>query len=309
MVDPQKIAAVKNWPRPTTPTEIRSFLDLVWYYRRFVEGFSTLVSPLTKLTQKAVKFQWSDACERSFQELKSRLTTTSVLTLLEGGVIMQNRVESLLVAEMKENQFNDPLLAQLKEGIHKHKTIDFSFGMEDGTLRYHGRLCVPDIDGLRETIMEEAHTSRLCGKMFELSASEGRTSKARWIGSKHRNSNVEIGNDQYGFCAFHTQTDEQVEQTIQTLEDMLCACVLDFKGNWDDHFPLIECAYSNSFHASIQMAPFEELYGRRCRSPIGWFKVGEAELIGSDLMHQAMEKFKIIKEFVNSSLRFGVQRR
>ncbi|XP_070002354.1 uncharacterized protein [Nicotiana sylvestris] len=64
-VDPQKIAAVKNWPRPTTPTEIRSFLGLVGYYRKFVEGFSTLASPLTKLTYKAVKFQWSDACETS----------------------------------------------------------------------------------------------------------------------------------------------------------------------------------------------------------------------------------------------------
>ncbi|XP_070002479.1 uncharacterized protein [Nicotiana sylvestris] len=90
MVDPQKIAAVKNWPRPTTPTEIRSFFGLSRYYRRFVEVFSTLVYPLTKLTQKVVKFQWSDACERSFKELKSRLTTTPVLTLPEAteGFVM-----------------------------------------------------------------------------------------------------------------------------------------------------------------------------------------------------------------------------
>ncbi|XP_070013200.1 uncharacterized mitochondrial protein AtMg00860-like [Nicotiana sylvestris] len=65
-VDPQNFAAVKNWPRSTTPIEIRSFLGLVGYYRKFVEGFSTLASPLTKLTQKMVKFQWSDAYERSF---------------------------------------------------------------------------------------------------------------------------------------------------------------------------------------------------------------------------------------------------
>nr|XP_009770969.1 PREDICTED: uncharacterized protein LOC104221594 [Nicotiana sylvestris] len=83
-VDPQKIEAVKSWPRPTTPTEIRSFLGLTGYYRWFVEGFSTLASPITKLTQKAAKFQWSDACERSFQELKARLTTTPVLTLPTG---------------------------------------------------------------------------------------------------------------------------------------------------------------------------------------------------------------------------------
>ena len=70
-----KIEAVQNWPRPTSPTEIRSFLGLAGYYRRFVEGFSSIASPLTKLTQKAVKFQWSEACEKSFQELKKRLTT------------------------------------------------------------------------------------------------------------------------------------------------------------------------------------------------------------------------------------------
>ncbi|XP_070046531.1 uncharacterized protein [Nicotiana tomentosiformis] len=80
------------------------------------------------------------------------------------------------------------------------------------------------------------------------------------------------------------------------LEDMLRACVLDFKGSWDDHFPLIEFAYNNSYHASILMAPFEALYGRRCRSPIGWFEIGKVELIGPDLVHQAMEKFRINKE-------------
>ncbi|XP_070032166.1 uncharacterized mitochondrial protein AtMg00860-like [Nicotiana tomentosiformis] len=83
-VDPQKITAMKNWPRPITPKEIRSFLCLGGYYMKFVEGFSTLASTLTKLTQKAITFQWSDACEKSFQELKSRLTTTSVLTPPEG---------------------------------------------------------------------------------------------------------------------------------------------------------------------------------------------------------------------------------
>jgi len=76
--------------------------------------------------------------------------------------------------------------------------------------------------------------------------------------------------------AFHPQTEGQAEWTIQMLEDILRACVLDFKGSWDDHLPLIEFAYNNSYHASIQMAPFEALYERRCRSPIEWFEIGEA---------------------------------
>ncbi|XP_070040126.1 uncharacterized protein [Nicotiana tomentosiformis] len=80
-VDPQKTEAVKSWPRPTTPTEIRSFLGLTGYYRHFVEGFSSVDTPLKKLTQKNVKFQWSEACEKSFQELKNRLTTAPILTL------------------------------------------------------------------------------------------------------------------------------------------------------------------------------------------------------------------------------------
>ncbi|KAH0739400.1 hypothetical protein KY290_038105 [Solanum tuberosum] len=79
--------------------------------------------------------------------------------------------------------------------------------------------------------------------------------------------------------AFHPQTNGQAENDIQTLEDMLRACVIDFKGNWDDHLPLIEFAYNNIYHLSIYMAPFEALYGRRCRSPIGWFEVGEVALI------------------------------
>jgi len=81
--------------------------------------------------------------------------------------------------------------------------------------------------------------------------------------------------------AFHPQTDGQAERTIQTLEDMLRACVIDFKGNWDDHLPLIEFSYNNSYHSSIVMAPFEALYGRRCRSPVGWFEVGEFALLGA----------------------------
>ncbi|WMV29758.1 hypothetical protein MTR67_023143 [Solanum verrucosum] len=68
---------------------------------------------------------------------------------------------------------------------------------------------------------------------------------------------------------FHPQMDRQSECTIQTLEDMLRACVIDFKGSWDNHLPLIEFAYNNNYYSSIQITPYEALYGRRCRSPFG----------------------------------------
>ncbi|GJZ01749.1 putative reverse transcriptase domain-containing protein [Tanacetum coccineum] len=75
--------------------------------------------------------------------------------------------------------------------------------------------------------------------------------------------------------AYHPQTDGQSERTIQTLEDMLRACVIDFSGSWDVHLPLAEFSYNNSYHTSIRCAPFKALYGRKCRSPVLWAKIGE----------------------------------
>ncbi|WMV41498.1 hypothetical protein MTR67_034883 [Solanum verrucosum] len=96
-------------------------------------------------------------------------------------------------------------------------------------------------------------------------------------------------------------TDRQGDRTIQTVEDMLRGCVIDFKGNWNGHLPVIKYAYKNGYHSSIGMAPFEALYGRRCRSPIGWFDAGEVTLVGPKLVHEAMEKISPMKGVV----RFG----
>ena len=83
-VDPQKLEAVVNWKSPKNVSEVRSFLDLAGYYRKFVEGFSKIAAPLTKLTRNDVKYDWVDACQQSFEELKGRLTSTPVLTLPNG---------------------------------------------------------------------------------------------------------------------------------------------------------------------------------------------------------------------------------
>ncbi|WMV29753.1 hypothetical protein MTR67_023138 [Solanum verrucosum] len=96
-------------------------------------------------------------------------------------------------------------------------------------------------------------------------------------------------------------TDGQEERTIQIIEDILRACVIDFKGNWDDHLPLIEFSYNNSYHSSIAMAPFEALYGRRYRSPIRWFEVGEFSLLSPEVVYETTEKISPMK----GVMRFG----
>ncbi|GJU51104.1 putative reverse transcriptase domain-containing protein [Tanacetum coccineum] len=83
---------------------------------------------------------------------------------------------------------------------------------------------------------------------------------------------------------------------IQTLEDMLRACVIDFGGSWDVHLPLAEFSYNNSYHSSIRCAPFEALYGRKCRSPILWAEIGESSLIGPELVQETTDKVVLIKE-------------
>ena len=94
--------------------------------------------------------------------------------------------------------------------------------------------------------------------------------------------------------AFHPQTDGQSERTIQVLEDMLRACVLDHKGSWEEHLPLVEFTYNNSYQVSIQMAPYEALYGRSCRSSLCWTEVGESFITGPDLFRDTSEKVSLI---------------
>ncbi|GJU38052.1 putative reverse transcriptase domain-containing protein [Tanacetum coccineum] len=96
--------------------------------------------------------------------------------------------------------------------------------------------------------------------------------------------------------AYHPETDGQSERTIQTLEDMLRACVIDFGKGWEKHLPLVEFSYNNSYHASIKAAPFEALYGRKCRSPVCWAEVGDVQLTGPEIIHETTEKIVQIRQ-------------
>ena len=125
MVDPKKIKAVVDWPTPSTVSEIQSFLGLAGYYRRFVQDFLKLAASLTRLTQKNVRYQWTDDCEKSFQELKARLTSAPVLVLPSGSggftvfcdasriglgcVLMQHgRVVAYASRQLKKHEHNYP---------------------------------------------------------------------------------------------------------------------------------------------------------------------------------------------------------
>ncbi|XP_042400896.1 uncharacterized protein LOC121990913, partial [Zingiber officinale] len=160
-VDPQKIEAITSWEQPKSVQEIRSFLGLAGYYRRFVEGFSSIAMPLTRLTRKGVKFTWSEACETSFQELKRRLVSAPVLVLPSGddgfvlytdaslqglgAVLMQHgRVVSYASRQLKEHEKNYPvhdlelaaIIFALKIWRHHLYGITFEILTDHKSLKY-----------------------------------------------------------------------------------------------------------------------------------------------------------------------------
>ncbi|GJX74930.1 putative reverse transcriptase domain-containing protein [Tanacetum coccineum] len=100
---------------------------------------------------------------------------------------------------------------------------------------------------------------------------------------------------------YHPQTDGQSERTIQTLEDMLRACVLDFGKGWDRHLLLVEFSYNNSYHTSIKATSFEVLYGRKFRSPICWAEVRDSQLIVPKIIHETTEKIAQIKSRIQAA--------
>jgi len=126
-IDLEKVVAIRNWGQPSSVTEIKSFLGLARYYRKFIEGFSKIASPLTKLTQKGVKFDWDDQCERSFQAFKEKLTTALVLAMLNGfrGYKMytdtaKNGLECVLMQHRKVITYGSRELKRHKQNYPTH---------------------------------------------------------------------------------------------------------------------------------------------------------------------------------------------
>ncbi|XP_052198293.1 uncharacterized protein LOC127805580 [Diospyros lotus] len=288
-VDPEKIRAIVDWPRPTTMTEIQSFLGLAGYYRRFIKGFARLSSPITKLTRKDARFDWTDDCEIAFQEPKRKLTTTPMLAIPKSGkkfiIFSDASYMGLGCVLMQEGRVIAYTFRQLK----KYEIGDYvSMGYSqrgDGLLLFQSRICVPDDREMKQEILSEAHSTRYTihpgtmkmyknlrrlflwpGMKKDLAEFVSRCLVCQQVKAEHQRpvgliqslsipiwkwDDISMGfvtgllrtsrghdtiwatlSTRLKFSTtFHPLTDGQTERTIQTMEDMLGACVLDFHGN------------------------------------------------------------------------------
>ncbi|TYK27691.1 putative Retrotransposon protein [Cucumis melo var. makuwa] len=233
----------------------------------------------------------ADALSRKLRLLKSALC----------GI----RVQSSLVAEIVRRQSENSNL-QKKLGKSK-KGLEVEFELRtDGAIVKRVRLCASNISELKDAILEKAYSSAYAMDLGSTKMYRTLKKTYWWPGVKQEIAKyvarclicqqIKLGSDVYSefwpslqkamgtglkfSTSFHPQTDGQSERTIQTLEDMLRACVLQFNESWDTHLTLIEFAYNNSYQSSMDMAPYEALYGRPCRTFMCWNGVGERKLVG-----------------------------
>ncbi|XP_075515563.1 uncharacterized protein LOC142550210 [Primulina tabacum] len=155
-VDPSKIESIKQWPIPKTVSEIRSFLGLAGYYRWFIANFSKIALPLTSLTRKSTKFEWTMECQQAFQTLKDKLTSAPVLVLPCGTVARLSALfprSTLFDRILKEQQLDTQLL-ELKRKSDLTGVSEFGLNC-DGLLTFRGKICVPMGDGIRKDVKIE----------------------------------------------------------------------------------------------------------------------------------------------------------
>ncbi|KAH0644818.1 hypothetical protein KY284_032702 [Solanum tuberosum] len=313
-VDSQKIEAVKQCPRPTSPTDIKSFLGLAGYYRRFMEGLSSIASPLTKLTQKkrgkviAYASGQLKVHEKNYQThdlelaavVSSQMIWRHYLYGVHVVVFIDHKSLQYVFTQKDLNLCQRRWLEFLKHydmyvlyhPFHQPKVEVFSQG-GDGVLHYQGRLCVPKVDSVEDYAkLYINEIVRLHGFPLSIISDRGPQFTSHFWKSFQKGLGTQVNLSR----TFHPQTDGKAERTIETLEKMLRDSVIDFKDSWNDQLSLIEFAYNNNYYSSIQMAPYEALYGHRCRSLLSWFEVGKATLIGPDSVHEAMEKVELIRD-------------
>nr|GEY30671.1 reverse transcriptase domain-containing protein [Tanacetum cinerariifolium] len=256
----------------------------------------------------------ADALSRK-ERLKYRRVRAMSMTIQSG-------LKAKILEAQGEASKDLKALAEWLRGLERHFEK-----RDDGGIYFFDRVWIPSVGGIRKLIMDEAHTSRYsvhpgADKIYYdlrdlylwpvmkrdiaeyvskcltygvpvsiISDRDGRFTSHLWPARQKA-----LGTKLNMSTAYHPKTDGQSERTIQTLKDMLRAYVMDFGGSWDTHLPLVEFSYNNSYHKSIKCAPFEALYGHKCRSLVIWTEIRESQLIGPEIVQETTEKIFQIKE-------------
>ncbi|GJY95613.1 putative reverse transcriptase domain-containing protein [Tanacetum coccineum] len=332
------------------------FIDDILIYSKSRKEHEGHLKPMTKLTQKSVKFDWGEKAEAAFQLLKQKLCSAPILALPEGSenfVVYCDALHKGLGAVLMQREKRHYLYGTKCIVFTDHKSLQHILDQKELNMRQrHWLELLSDYDCeiryhlgkanvVADALSQKERSKLLPDKMYQdfkklywwpnmkaeiatyvskcLTCAKVKIEYQKPSGLlvqpeipqwKWENITMDFvtklpktatGTRLDMSTAYHPETDGQSERTIQTLEDMLRACVLDFGKGWDRHLPLVEFSYNNSYHTSIKAAPFEALYGRKCRSPICWAEVGDSQLTGPEIIHETTEKIVQIKSRIQAA--------
>nr|GEZ95464.1 putative reverse transcriptase domain-containing protein [Tanacetum cinerariifolium] len=267
-VDPAKIESVKDWASPKSPMEIRQFLGLAGYCQRFIEGFSKVARPMTKLTQRKVKFEWGDKQEAVFQLLKQKLCSAPILALPEGSedfiVYCDASNKGLGAVLMQREKVISYALCPLKIHEKDYTTHDLELRVVVFALKIWRHYLDYDCDIHYHPWKANVVADTLNRKKQELPLRVQALVMTIGLDLPRQNLNA--------------QTEARKPKNIKE-EDVR-----------------VELSYNNSYHATIKAAPFEALYGQKCRLPVCWTEVGETQLLSPELIQETIEKIVQVKQ-------------
>ncbi|KAK4389603.1 Transposon Ty3-G Gag-Pol polyprotein [Sesamum angolense] len=226
----------------------------------------------TKMYRNLKPYYWWQTMKKDVAEFVAKCMTCQQVKAEHQAPA--GKLRPLSIPEWKWEKITMDFVVGLPRTLRKHDTIWVIVDRLTKSTHFLPIRLGDSLDKLAELYVSEI--VRLHGVPVSIVSDRDPRFTSRFWGSLQG----ALGTKLHFSTAFHPQTDGQSERTIQTLEDMMRACIMEFKGNWDDHLPLMEFAYNNSFHSSIGMAPYEALYGRRCRSPICWDVEGLRQLEG-----------------------------
>nr|GEY83595.1 putative reverse transcriptase domain-containing protein [Tanacetum cinerariifolium] len=292
---------LKNWKTHESPTEIHSFLGLAGYYQR---------KELNMRQRHWVELLGDYECEIKYHPGKANVVADA---LSRKERLKPRRVRAMSMTI--QSGFKARILEAHVGGIRKlimHEAHTLRYSVHPGADKmYYDLRDLYWWPGMKRDIAEYVSkcltsrhdaiwviVDRLTKSTHFLPIREDyKTEKlARIYINEIQALQKALGTKLNMSTTYHPKTDGQSEHTIQTLEDMLRACVMDFGGSWDTHLLLVKFSYNNTYHKSIICAPFEVLYGRKYRSPVIWTEIGESQLIGPEIVQETTEKIFQIKE-------------
>nr|GEY01495.1 putative reverse transcriptase domain, ribonuclease H-like domain, aspartic peptidase domain protein [Tanacetum cinerariifolium] len=254
--------------------------------------------------------------EEAFQMLKMKLCSAPISSLPEGSedfvMYCDASLKGFGAVLMQREKVITYASRQLRKNEENYTTHDLELGAVVFALRLwrhylYGTKCTVIIDRLTKSahfipVNEKFKMERLTRlyskeivRRHRVPVSIISDRDPRFVSNFWRSLRKSLGTNLDMSTAYHPQTDGQSERTVQTLEDMLRACVIDFGSGWDKHLPSADFSYNNSYHTSIKAAPFKVLYRRKCRYPICWSEVGDVQLTGPKMIRETTKMIVQIK--------------